>query len=618
MLSFKEALESQPPILSDYRIITISVTKSQIAELIDKNIIVRHEKEDWDMEVETRMLASLIAVRKAMKNHPIRHAVSFHSSIKRAKVFKNSQDTFSSIFSEYGKLGTFHVSGNTSTGERARILRDFANCSFGLISNAQCLAEGVDIPDIDCILFADPRRSTVDIVQAVGRALRLSKNKECGYIIIPIIIDESIEKVDLNYNNDFTEVIRVLRALASNDDRIIEYFRAVSKGEKPSNGNLISIDSDEVLAKKIDLNEFINHVELICWKRLAKLSWRPFEEAREFVRGLGLETSNEWKSYCNGEFKNIPPKPDDIPVHPDRSYKLTGWINMGDWLGTGNVAMNRRNYRNFHEARQFARSLNLKNGSDWRDYCKGKLDYKSLKPFDIPANPNVVYKEDGWISMGDWLGTGNVDNRKKQFQDFYEARQFARSLNLKSGEEWKDYCKGKFQDKPSKPDDIPNAPRNIYKNQGWINMGDWLGTEFVATRTRKYRDFLKAREFTQSLNLKNLSDWKAYCKGEMPEKPPKPDDIPSNPNRTYKNQGWINAGDWLGTGSIAAQKKKFIPFKEARNFARSLKLSGIDEWYAYCRGELPDKPTKPDNIPSSPKHVYRNSGWAGTKDWLGK
>ena len=76
---------------------------------------------------------------------------------------------------------------------------------------------------------------------------------------------------------------------------------------------------------------------------------------------------------------------------------------MGDWLGTGTVAHRLRQYRSFKEARAFVRSLGLKSGTEWRDYCKS-----GKKPDDIPANPNKTYAEDGWVGMGDWLGTGAV------------------------------------------------------------------------------------------------------------------------------------------------------------------------------------------------------------------
>jgi predicted helicase len=172
LLSFKRALEYHPPILSDYKIISIAVSRDEVAELIRKNVFVQPDKGRWSREIEADMLASLIALRKAMTKHPIRHAVSFHSSIQRAELFKTHNDAFSRAFPKYGRLETFHVSGKTPTGTRARIIGEFAQTQRALVTNARCLTEGVDVPGIDCVLFADPRRSAVDIVQAVGRALR--------------------------------------------------------------------------------------------------------------------------------------------------------------------------------------------------------------------------------------------------------------------------------------------------------------------------------------------------------------------------------------------------------------------------------------------------------------
>jgi predicted helicase len=50
-------------------------------------------------------------------------------------------------------------------------------------ANARGLTEGVDVPLIDCVLFADPKQSTIDIVQAVGRALRTYNGKAWGYVM---------------------------------------------------------------------------------------------------------------------------------------------------------------------------------------------------------------------------------------------------------------------------------------------------------------------------------------------------------------------------------------------------------------------------------------------------
>ena len=143
LLSFKRALEYDPPILSDYKIISIAVSRDEVAELIRKNVFVRPDKGQWSKEIEAEMLASLIALRKAMAKNPIRHAVSFHSSIQRAEVFKTHNDTFNRTFPKYGSLETFHVSGKTPTGTRARIIGEFEQTKRGLITNARCLTEGV-------------------------------------------------------------------------------------------------------------------------------------------------------------------------------------------------------------------------------------------------------------------------------------------------------------------------------------------------------------------------------------------------------------------------------------------------------------------------------------------
>ena len=41
--------------------------------------------------------------------------------------------------------------------------------------------------------------------------------------------------------------------------------------------------------------------------------------------------------------------------------------------------------------------------------------------------------------------------------------------------------------------DIPNDPRQVYKNNGWQGMGDWLGTGTVAYKNIQYKPFNKER-----------------------------------------------------------------------------------------------------------------------------
>jgi hypothetical protein len=131
--------------------------------------------------------------------------------------------------------------------------------------------------------------------------------------------------------------------------------------------------------------------------------------------------------------------------------------------------------------------------------------------------------------LGDWLGTGH---RKGGWRPFKAARAFARRLKLKNGKEWFVYAKSK-----EKPDDIPKSPNSAYAEVGWAGWSDWLGTE------RAWRIFKDARAFVRGLKLKSQEDWKTYAKSRK-----KPQDIPSHPETVYANTGWVNWGDWLGTG----------------------------------------------------------------------
>ena len=545
LLSFKKALESKPPILSDYKILTILVSHDDVARLIKRNLFVKPDKGRWDSDIEADMLASLVALRKAIKDHDIKHAVSFHSSIARAKAFKVNQDVFGKVFRRYGKLETFHVSGRTPTAERGKQIDMFSDSKRSLITNARCLTEGVDVPNIDCVLFADPKKSTVDIVQAIGRALRVAKGKKFGYVLIPVLVDR--EQTDRNalQKKAFESVLIVLRALAANDERIVEYFRTISQGQRRIPGrDRFVIDVPEGV--EIDAQEFVDSVELQLWSRLAKLSWRPFDEARGFVHELDLRNNMEWRQYCEGELSGKGKSPEDIPANPDRIYQDYGWTSWGDWLGTGSVWVGLLEFRPFEEAREFVHSLGLRNMKEWTKYCNGDLPEKGTRPVDIPSNPGKNYKDNGWINLGDWLGTGTVAPRFRSYRSFKQARNFVHHLGLRNREEWLKYCKGDLSEKGLKPDDIPSNPNVVYKDQGWLGFGDWLGTGSVATFWQKFRSFNDARKFVHSLGLKGSKEWRKYCRGQLPSKGSLPRDIPSTPQKVYQESGWTSWGDWVG------------------------------------------------------------------------
>ena len=110
-----------------------------------------------------------------------------------------------------------------------------------------------------------------------------------------------------------------------------------------------------------------------------------------------------------------------------------GW---GNWLGTGNSSDGTKQILPFREALVVAQSLRLASSKEWRVWCK-----EGMRPANMPAGPDQVYKHDGWEGWGHWLGTGNTRLRVLQeYLPFKEALDVARSLQLATSTEWRVWC----------------------------------------------------------------------------------------------------------------------------------------------------------------------------------
>jgi len=276
---------------------------------------------------------------------------------------------------------------------------------------------------------------------------------------------------------------------------------------------------------------------------------RSFEEARKFARSLKLKGGKEWIAHCKSGNN-----PDDIPSHPDRTYKNKGWNGMGDWLGNGTVAsknMKGEVFWPFKKARKFVRELKLKNTSAWNEYRKSKD-----KPDNITSTPNTVYKNDGWVSIPDWLGNENLSNTIRDYFSYEQCSKLIQKNNISTRDQLTDFRKSyKNREK------IPGHPWDVYKTQGtWVSWPDFTGTGKVANQNREFKSFKDAKIFAISLNLKGEKEWRKYT---QTNKIPK--DIPVAPDILYKKQGtWTTWGDFLGTGAIANQNKEYLSAKDAK------------------------------------------------------
>ncbi len=207
-------------------------------------------------------------------------------------------------------------------------------------------------------------------------------------------------------------------------------------------------------------------------------TWRPFEEAKSFIRKLGIKNQTEWRIYCKDALDGFEKKPLDIPSDPKRAYENDGWIDYSDWLGTDNIrkSTNINVWLSYEEAKKFVHFLNLKNYEEWISYINNELIDLPLRPTNIPKSPNFVYKNEGWINWADWLGLKTFNKKIIDgYYSFEDARSYVHSLKLKSIDEWKYYCNGLMIELGNIPDFIPKNPKQVYKNKGWWGLYDWLG-----------------------------------------------------------------------------------------------------------------------------------------------
>jgi hypothetical protein len=349
-----------------------------------------------------------------------------------------------------------------------------------------------------------------------------------------------------------------------------------------------------------------------------KVPFLSFEEAREVVRNKNFKNTSEWKKWCNWNPNDFGLKPPEVPASPHIYFKESGWTGYNDWLGNENPKLN-KNYRSFKESREFARELGLTSSEYWLKYCKGEMSHLPLKPEDIPTNVARKYRDIGWNGMNDFLNAKEHRRvrRLTNARDFREARAFVQGLGIKNLKEWLKYVKGELSNQEAKPADIPNSPELVYKGHGWNGYGDWFGTFTIAPFKRKYRSFESSREFARELGLTSSEKWIAYCKGDMPNLPEKPEDIPTNVARKFADEGWKGYKDFLQSNIHRLNFSKFKPYSEAKEFIHSLNLKDYKDWHKYISGELPNLPEKPSDIPANPSGVYKDNGWTGIGDWIG-
>lgn len=234
--------------LTDYKVSVIAVSESYINKNM-QNIMA-----DDGNELKTDDIGKIIGVWNAMVKRngangaitgaPLKRAIGFTDSIIHSKLLAT---TFNHVVNDYlddASEGSYyvdvrHVDGSLNALQKKEALdwleADIPENEARMLSNVRFLTEGIDVPNLDAVVFFSPKKSQVDIVQAVGRIMRKFEGKEYGYIILPIVIDTNVDpSVALDNNEKYKAVWQVLNALRSTDERFEAEINKLELNKKKS------------------------------------------------------------------------------------------------------------------------------------------------------------------------------------------------------------------------------------------------------------------------------------------------------------------------------------------------------------------------------------------------
>ncbi|MFJ2008087.1 DEAD/DEAH box helicase [Streptomyces chartreusis] len=175
-----------------------------------------------------RLAGRQVAALRAIHDHQLRRVLTFHHRVADARAFAATlHDTAASLPAGLRPEGLWAewISGSHTPQVRRRLLLEFASHTDphtpAVLSNARVLGEGIDVPAIDAVVFADPKNSPVDTVQAVGRALRQQPGAgKKATLVVPVYLTPGEDPDDLLGADAYTPLWHTIQALRAHDNRL--------------------------------------------------------------------------------------------------------------------------------------------------------------------------------------------------------------------------------------------------------------------------------------------------------------------------------------------------------------------------------------------------------------
>lgn len=223
-------------------------------------------------------------------------------------------------------------------------------------------------------------------------------------------------------------------------------------------------------------------------------------------------------------------------------------------------------------------------------------------PYFISRRPSDTYANRGWISFGDFFGTGRIQDNKlaENYISYNEAKKYIKKnkIILNNQKEWKVFTKTK-----DFPFFLSKRPDRFYKTKGWISWRDFLCNSKVRTVKFNYLNFKDCKKWIYEHNIKTSMEFRQIITNS-------PDFIPRKPERYYKStKEWTSWYDFL-----SKTNKDFIKYDEAKKLIKNYNIKTNKEWRYFVKNDEFNYL----QIPKSPDTTYKNKGWISWMDFLEK
>ena len=470
-LKFSEAIEQD--LLSDYRVVIVGVEDPRVQERIQNRALLKTSN---GIQLDAETLAKHLALVKAIKQYDLHRVISFHSRVAGAKSFaQDHTEVLEWMLPKDRPSGTTitdFVSGAMNSGDRntkINRLRHLGKRERGILSNARCLSEGVDVPSLDGVAFIDPRNSQVDIVQAVGRAIRKSDGKTHGTILIPVFIDEHENETEALESSRFKPIWDVVNALRSHDDDLA-----------------LELDSLRTeLGKRRSIGASSRGLEKIVFDL-------PEQCDQSFIDGLRTrlveQTTASWM-FWYGLLQNYVEEHKD--ARPPKRKLIDGFL-LGKWVGR------QREKKDELSTERIALLESLPQWS-WDVFVEQwDAGFQFLKTYAEEtgsARPSARFKTKDGFRLGGWVST----QREKKDELSTERIALLESLPQWSWDVFVEQWDAGFQFLKTYAEETGSArPSAQFKTKDGFRLGLWTGNQ------RRNKDTLSPERIAL---LESLPQW---------------------------------------------------------------------------------------------------------------